>query len=213
MFDRSSMVMYYDVDKRGYFDPSDAETDECTLRGVKCEDQRIVEIHFDFLQKQTAVADMDWVPSTVERLSCSYVTLEKSWTAEALPQGLKLFYIFSYIPSSARFMRRPVNFQRLPRQMDELYSIAGVLGVFLCIDSLAQSMRILVLTMRDFKKAFVSFEHLPASLKILSLHCTRLEMDTKIRAMGKMKEDSRVTTAHMLLDSRKESRFPAYLLR
>ena len=208
-FGCQSLLLYFERSRNTIDDRHDNfETDECTWRGVVCENQRMIEMNIDLFHKPTAVVDMDWLPSSLRRLRFHEVTLKNGWTAEALPRDLQFFHMKSYRMSTIEVQSpRDMHFQCLPANMEELYSIYSPVHGIVCIDNLPATMRILMIYGHSCQEAFVSFERLPESLRLLSLHCDNKRKGVIIHALGKIKDDKRVTTHYVREEALELSHF------
>ena len=150
-----SLLLYFERSPKNSADRHENfESDECTWRGVVCENQCMIEMNVDLFQKQPAVVDMDWLPSSLHRLRFHQVTLKNGWTAEALPRDLQFFHMKGCITSTIEgLVPRNMHFQCLPANMEELHSLYSPVHGIVCIDNLPSTMRILVISAYSVEEA------------------------------------------------------------
>ena len=180
--------------------------DECSWNGVMCTGRTATSI---ILQSFHHPIDMDWVPSTVQRIFIQAVPMFNSWLPERLPRELRFFYNAVYIDGRVNksSQEREVDLTKLPCKMEELIIHGGWFLGDLYIVDLPPSMRILVMQNKRITHAQVHFESLPESLVQMCFSST--EREVLIEGLGEKKADHRVRNNLSIWDTFRESKYCA----
>ena len=189
-----SLLLYFEPDRVGNNGQDENfQTDECKWNGVVCENDRMVRMKVNLFQRDPAVVDIDWLQRSIQWLRFNQVTLKNGWVAETLPRDLRFFYMNSYRQSTIDGeVPRDMHFQCLPPNMVEMFSLNSPVHGIVCIDNLPSTMRILLISAHSVEEAWVSYESLPESMELLTLHCSKLKKRMRIRALGNVKADDRL---------------------
>ena len=191
-----------DVNQSGlirYFNHRVAATDDpCTWNGVHCTAGVIDSIKINMFGQMLAVVDMDWLPPTVHAFSYYAAAIAHEWTAAMLPREMRFLFIHNCWVDADGRKTQPLDLEKLPDHMEELYLINMVLPGKIYIENLPETMRFVYIGSRTIQKASVYFEGLPDSLLSMTIRgITTCKSPVKIVGLGRVQKNRRVTNIFM----------------
>ena len=174
----------------------------CDWQGVYCQSGtvRTIRIHTSNFKTMgnampDVLIDMRWMPPTTTFVGLTDLHVLNGWATERLPRALvhmSLRNVFSHQIGTGVW---PIDWQKLPRKMEELSLINGWYYGETMIDRLPVGMRLLRIRHSSIQMAYVHFESLPLGLERLAVRNGREGKDgVRICGMGVVKDDPRVST-------------------
>ena len=114
--------------------------------------------------------DIRWLPHTVEKLHLAKVTLTRGWLTRELPFRLRYFFTSNVTVLVEELEDRTIDLTVLPPRMRELHVLWSWWAGPIVLYKLPQSMRMIQLTGKDIRLAYVDCAVFQSEMKRILLH-------------------------------------------